>query len=132
MFSDDPLVVVWWGDYLRSYNLPYKSYHWRLSHSDMHQEVSYQHYSGGDNHLQPLHHLFPLSNDLSMPSNILLLDAVSLHDIRCAASRRSLMYLKRDHCRLDIRTWSPECSCRLDARHLTNLHCVELEHESPN
>ena len=132
MFSDNPLVVVWWGDYLRSDDLPYKGHYWRLSYADMRQKVSNQHHSGGDNHLQSLHHIFPVSNDLPMPSNILLLDAVSLHDTRYAARRRSLMYLKRDHCRLNIRTWSPERSRRLDARHPTNLHCVELEYESSN
>jgi hypothetical protein len=98
MFSDNPLVVVWWGDYLRFDDLPYKGHYRRLSHADMRQEVPYQHHSGGDNHLQPLHHIFPVSNDLPMPSNILLLDAVSLHDTRYTARRWSLMYLKRDHC----------------------------------
>jgi hypothetical protein len=132
MFSNDLLVVVWWGDYLRSDDLPYKGHYWHLSHADMRQQVSHQHHSDGDNRLQPLHHIFPLSNDLPMPSNILLLDAVSLRDTRYTACRRSIMYLQRDHCRLDIRTWGPERSCRLDARHPTNLHCVELEHESSN
>jgi hypothetical protein len=130
MFSDNPLVVVWWGDYLRSDDLPYKGHYRRLSYADMCQQVSTQYHSDGDNRLQPLYHIFSLSNDLPMPSNILLLDAVSLYDTRHTTRRWSLMYLKRDHCRLNIRTRSPERSCRLDARYPTYLHCVELEHES--
>jgi hypothetical protein len=95
-------VVVLWRDYLRHNDLPFKGHYRRLSHADMRQEISNQHYSDGDHSLQRLHHLFPLSNDLPMPSNILLLDAVPFG--RYTARRWRVMYLKRYHCRLDIRT----------------------------
>lgn len=51
MFSDDPLVVVWWGDYLRPDDLPYKGHYRRLSHANRRQKVSHQHNSDGDNRL---------------------------------------------------------------------------------
>lgn len=98
----------------------------------MRQEISNQHHSGGDHNLQPLHRLLPLSNDLPMPSDILLLDAIPLPYSSYTNPRGSDMYPKRDHCGLDVCTWSPERSCRLDIGHPTNFSCMELEHESPN
>jgi hypothetical protein len=122
-------VVVWRGNYLRHNDLPFKDHHWRLPNADLRQEVSDQHNSDGDHRLQPLHDILPLSNDLPMSPYILLLDTVSyLRSTR----RWRVMYLKRYHCKLDLRTWGPECSCRLDTGHPTNFHRMEFKHESPN
>ena len=125
-------MVVLWGNYLRYYDMPSKGHHWHVSYADLRQEVSNQHYSGGNASLQHFHHILPIPDDLPMSSYLILLDAESTAWTRLYSPSRRVVHPKMDHRGLDLRTWSPECSCRLDTGHPADFPRMEFEHESTN
>lgn len=125
-------MVVLWRTHLRHYDMPSKNRYRHVSDADMRQEVPNQHHSWGNASVQPFHYLFPIPDDLPMPSCLILLDAEPESSTRSASPGRRVVYPKRYHCRLDLRTWSLERRCRLDTGHPTNLSGMEFEHESPN
>jgi hypothetical protein len=110
--------------------MPFKGHYRSLSYADMCQENSNQHHPDSNLQLQLLHHIFPISNDLPMQPRKRLLDGEPQSGYWAAGW--SNMSGQNDHCRLNLRTWSSQRSCRLDTGHPTNLLGMELEHESSN
>jgi hypothetical protein len=119
--------VVLWRAYLRYHDLPAKGLHWSLPPANMRRQISSPCYLDCDHLVQCLLYLLPPFDDLPMPSNILLLDA-----IWCTSGTARHMYFTNYYCGLDLYPWGAERTRGLDFGHDAHFSCVELANEYSN